>query len=214
VDVGRRLDAATPRENVPKEMRSRPPSAPHVRQDRLGRGPAHPERQSVARRERADAVIAGRAAMYRDKAADRDEVAATAHVMRPAGRGVRRRARRLSGAGQVTRWRRPPRQQTSVPLPRENLATATETTSGSRPTSYRRTTEQSSQPARFVVSRGLRLPVKADRLHPLIPRETPRFTPSTAAAPPSSASSDGSSTSGRCQRSVIGVPSGSGCTPT
>ncbi len=36
----------------------------------------------MARRERADAVIAGRAAMYRDKAADRDEVAATAHVMR------------------------------------------------------------------------------------------------------------------------------------
>jgi len=39
-------------------------------------------------------------------------------------------------------------------LPRENLATATETTSGSRPTSYRRTTEQSSQPAIRCLSRA------------------------------------------------------------
>ncbi len=40
--------------------------------------------------------------------------------------------------------------------------------------SYRRTTEQSSQPARFVVSRGLRLPVKADRLPPADPaRDAP-----------------------------------------
>ena len=39
--------------------------------------------------------------------------------------------------------------------------------------------------------------VKADRLHPLIPRETPRFASSTGAAPPSSASSAGSRTNGR-----------------
>ena len=45
--------------------------------------------------------------------------------------------------------------------------------------------------------------VKADRLRPLIPRETPRFRSFTVVALPSSASSDGSRTSGRWDCLVV-----------
>ena len=56
--------------------------------------------------------------------------------------------------------------------------------------------------------------IKAERLQPLIPRETPRFTALTAAAPLLSASSDASRTSGELHRSASVVWIGFGCTPT
>jgi hypothetical protein len=52
--------------------------------------------------------------------------------------------------------------------------------------------------------------IKADRLHPLIPRETPASPPCTVAAPPSSASSVASRTTGRCHHSPSGAWIGSG----
>ncbi len=55
--------------------------------------------------------------------------------------------------------------------------------------------------------------IKADRLHPLVPRRS-GGSRSTEVAGPSSASSDGSRMSGRCSRSACEGSSGFGSMPT
>jgi hypothetical protein len=56
--------------------------------------------------------------------------------------------------------------------------------------------------------------IKADRLHPLIPRETPRWKSLYWAARLSSESSGVYSTGGASLRSASVTWTGSGCTPT
>lgn len=55
--------------------------------------------------------------------------------------------------------------------------------------------------------------IKADRAHPLIPRETPRFTALYRRRAASSASSAASRTNGRSHLSASVARIGSGCTP-
>jgi hypothetical protein len=56
--------------------------------------------------------------------------------------------------------------------------------------------------------------VKADRLHPLVPRESNRWTALYRGRGAASASSGDSRTSGRCHRSASMGWIGCGCTPT